>query len=117
MKYKDFVKYWLPFLLYALLIFYLSSVTVLLGPDFVPEFRWQDKLFHVFEFFLFAFLALRLLLFYKVKNAYLFAVVVSVLYGITDEIHQLFVPGRFFSLFDILANAIGSLLIVFFRKK
>lgn len=117
MKYKDFVRYWLPFLLYALLVFYLSSVPVLLGPDFVPEFRWQDKLFHVFEFFLFAFLALRLLLFYKVKKAYLFAIVVSVLYGVTDEIHQLFVAGRVFSFLDMLANFIGSLFVVFLRKK
>jgi VanZ family protein len=41
-------------------------------------------------------------------------VVLSVLlaasYGLSDEIHQRFVPGRQFELADLLADAVGSLL-------
>jgi VanZ family protein len=32
---------------------------------------------------------------------------VGILYGISDEIHQLFVPMRLFSLSDIVADALG----------
>jgi VanZ family protein len=36
------------------------------------------------------------------------AVLISTLYGVSDEYHQLFVPGRTFDVFDIVADAIGS---------
>src|SRR5688500_43079 len=36
------------------------------------------------------------------------AIVISTLYGVSDEYHQLFVPGRSFDYFDIVADAIGS---------
>ena len=37
------------------------------------------------------------------------AVLISSLYGVTDEYHQLFVPGRDFDVLDIVADAIGSI--------
>jgi VanZ family protein len=37
------------------------------------------------------------------------AIIISSLYGVTDEYHQLFVPGRSFDLFDMLADTIGSI--------
>ena len=36
------------------------------------------------------------------------AIVISSLYGVSDEYHQLFVPGRTFDVLDMLADAIGS---------
>ncbi len=36
------------------------------------------------------------------------AIAISSLYGISDEYHQLFVPGRSFDVLDMLADAIGS---------
>lgn len=36
------------------------------------------------------------------------AIALSTIYGVTDEYHQLFVPGREFDVLDILADAIGS---------
>ena len=41
------------------------------------------------------------------KYAAIFAIVVGILYGITDEYHQSFVPGRVASTADIFANGIG----------
>lgn len=40
-------------------------------------------------------------------------------YGITDEIHQSFVPGRFPSFADILADVAGAVLVslVWFRRR
>ena len=36
------------------------------------------------------------------------AVVVTVLYGVTDEVHQRFVPGRQFDLQDLVADGVGA---------
>lgn len=41
-------------------------------------------------------------------RAVLAAIVISSLYGVTDEYHQRFVPGRSFDVLDMLADAIGS---------
>jgi len=37
------------------------------------------------------------------------AIAISVGYGVTDEYHQLFVPGRDFDMWDLVADAFGSL--------
>jgi VanZ family protein len=36
------------------------------------------------------------------------AVVLAVLYGVSDEFHQLFVPGRQFDVRDMMADALGA---------
>ena len=41
-------------------------------------------------------------------RAVLAAVVISSLYGVSDEYHQLFVPGRTFEVLDMIADTIGS---------
>lgn len=38
------------------------------------------------------------------------AVVCTMLYGISDEFHQSFVPGRDASLFDVVVNTIGAVI-------
>ncbi|MFL6280809.1 MAG: VanZ family protein [Vicinamibacterales bacterium] len=38
----------------------------------------------------------------------LLAVVLATLYGVTDEFHQLFVPGRTADRYDVLADGIGA---------
>lgn len=37
------------------------------------------------------------------------AIVIAALYGISDEYHQMFVPGRSFDVLDMLADAIGAI--------
>ena len=41
-------------------------------------------------------------------SAVLGAILISALYGVTDEYHQMFVPGRTFDVLDMAADAIGS---------
>ncbi len=36
------------------------------------------------------------------------AIVLSTLYGVSDELHQLFVPGRSADPFDVLADTVGA---------
>jgi len=43
------------------------------------------------------------------RNAVLFVVFISLAYAISDEIHQLFVVGRFASVKDVGVDLIGSL--------
>lgn len=38
------------------------------------------------------------------------ALAICVIYGLTDEIHQLFVPGRAFQISDLVMDAIGSII-------
>ena len=40
------------------------------------------------------------------------AVLVATLYGISDEAHQAFVPGRYPDRFDVLADCVGATLAV-----
>ena len=37
----------------------------------------------------------------------LVAVFISITYGILDEVHQLFVPGRVSGVFDVMINNVG----------
>ena len=41
-------------------------------------------------------------------SAVLGAILISALYGVSDEYHQMFVPGRTFDVLDMAADAIGS---------
>ena len=41
----------------------------------------------------------------------LYSVNICLLYGISDEFHQSFVPGRYVSAMDVLADTVGALLV------
>ncbi len=74
----------------------------------------SDKVLHAVEYGLFA------VLWYRAfrsasgpmvaRHALLFAIVAASLYGITDEVHQAFVPLRESSWLDWLADTIGAVL-------
>jgi VanZ family protein len=68
------------------------------------------KLAHVALFFLLAFLALKVVRHWRWEYpaAWLFAAV----YGMTDEWHQLYVPGRSGKAGDVLIDATGALLLI-----
>ena len=95
---------------WASLIFYLSSQPSIETPALFPE---QDKLFHLIAFGILGFLTMGALQAshegYPTRQAWLVALAVM-LYGILDEFHQYFVPGRSADVYDVLADAIGGLL-------
>ena len=105
------ITYWLPVFLYAALIFYISSIA---APE-LPITGIDISLIHIPEFFILSYLLFRAFSTKNMNRSYMFilAILISTIYGVTDEIHQLFVPGRDFSIFDILFNFIGSSLILF----
>ena len=78
----------------------------------VPEqFPLTDKIVHVFEYSLLGILVARALLNttpWTRRIVFLVAIMVCFLYGLTDEYHQSFVPGRDSSIFDALADFFGA---------
>lgn len=106
-----FIKYWLPVIVYAGLIFHISSVP---GEDIPALFFGQDIIFHFFEYAGLAFLIKRALKEYsfgKDNLRRLFWVCLFVIiYAILDEFHQQFVPNRSSSFSDIVIDGMGSVL-------
>lgn len=91
-------------LLWAGLTFWLSSSPDAQGVgsflDLRPPF---DKLYHAVNFGILA-----ALLYLATGRAWL-AVLLASLYGVSDEIHQSFVPGRSSDMTDWLADTVGAL--------
>ncbi len=103
---------WLPALAWAGTIFFLSSRSTLPdGPDLIPHF---DKVAHFSAYTL-----LGLLLAHAVRATGLplvAAVALGWLYGVSDEFHQSFVPGRNVDVWDWVADALGVLVGVYLFK-
>lgn len=112
MRLNNNIKYWVPVFLYAGLIFYVSSIP---GSD-VPSIGIDLSPIHIPEFYILSYLLFRALRrngTNKPLTSAILAIGISTIYGMLDEIHQLFVPGRIFSVYDIFLNLIGSLIILF----
>jgi VanZ family protein len=102
------------FLLFALgwagVIFYLSSQP---GADIPSLFVGEDKLLHAFVFGILGFFTLGAMKTtpdgYRPFQPWLAVIVVTV-YGVLDEFHQHFVPGRTPDIYDVMADAAGAML-------
>jgi len=95
-------------LLWAGLIFHLSSQSLLDVPLLFPG---QDKLFHVVAFGTLGFLVLggtRPAGSVYPYGKLLAAVLLVAVYGILDEYHQSFVPGRSADPLDVVADVAGG---------
>lgn len=103
-----FVKYWLPVISYATFIFCLSSLP---GQYVPPLFSYQDVVFHIIEYSIFALLVNRALKAYYpgfiYTRRFILVFLLSFIYALSDEFHQAFVPDRFPSLFDLVYDGIG----------
>jgi len=106
-----FLRYWLPLIAYCLLIFLQSSSD---NPVDLPPIANVDKVLHAGAYGLLG------ILFYRayrsrwpsasgwtMANASLLS---AAFYGLTDEIHQYFVPGRSADPWDWLADTVGAML-------
>ncbi len=75
------------------------------------------KCAHFLEYFILGVLVFFTLNSYGIKNIYIM-ILLCFLYASSDEIHQLFVPGRSGSFIDILLDTFGSsCAIVFLERK
>jgi VanZ family protein len=105
--------YWAPLALYAGTIFYLSDQPH--PQDKLPSFLFEevsDKVLHAVEYGILALLCYRAFRWAAgpavARQAVLLAIVTASAYGITDEMHQAFVPFRESGWQDWLADTIGA---------
>ena len=116
-KIKNFFIYWFPIIVYCLLIYYQSSIP---APENMPDIPYLDKMLHLGVYALLGALFLRALRTLKMKNTLalmILSMALASLYGMSDELHQYFVPARNAELMDILADMLGSILGVLFYQK
>jgi VanZ family protein len=103
--------YWLPVLVYCLIIFIQSSFP---ATEHIPEFDFSDKLLHA------AVYAVLGMLLYRAFNAMhkrpstaslvVLSILITALYGASDEVHQYFVPSRNAEFLDFAADAVGGMI-------
>jgi VanZ family protein len=118
--------FWLPPLGYMIAIFFMSSQS---NPQIGVD--TPDYVLHSIGYFVLTLLLIRLLLAEQprillklttifsgsknIDNGFLFwhlasllGVLIAIGYGVTDELHQYFTPGRHCSFKDLLANSFGA---------
>jgi VanZ family protein len=97
-------------LLWAALLYYLSDQPAVVE---IQAFEYQDKVLHLFAYGVLGMLIMGALRAgsngYRVSQLLLVTVLAG-LYGLLDEYHQSFVPGRDPALGDVVADVAGGLL-------
>ncbi|MDL1968860.1 MAG: VanZ family protein [Deltaproteobacteria bacterium] len=114
---KKFIYYWFPVIIYCLLIFILSSYP---SPGNIPNLPYLDKLIH---FAVYAILGVLFFMAFRTQRfkenitmVIMLSILSSSLYGMSDEVHQYFVPHRNASIMDFLADVTGSICGVYIFK-
>jgi len=97
---RSFVLYHLPALVWAAVIFFVSSLSQV--PTAPMGFLSWDKVAHFGVFAIFGLLLVR-----AFRGRFVPALAVGIGWGALDEIHQLFVVGRNCSVYDFTADAAG----------
>lgn len=111
-KNNNFIKYWLPVILWVGFIYAMSSQPSLksaLDPFWDMVFR---KIAHMLEFGIFTFLLSRALDLHRVNGmAYWILIILSSLfYSVYDEVHQSYIQGRYGTVRDMLLDFNGAIL-------
>ena len=108
-KLKNFLYYWLPVILYCLAIYIQSDLP---SPEQIPSFEFSDKILHFFAYAVMGVLFYRAYQTLRIKDNLgmltLLSMLSASLYGISDEIHQYFVPLRDADIMDVIANSLGA---------
>ncbi len=118
----SFVRYWVPVLIYLALIYLLSSGSFHLGLFNKAQKSHADKIVHVVEYAFLGFLLARAMgkyTFFRQSMRVLAAIVLlaGLVYGISDELHQMTVPNRSADFTDVIADGIGVFIGVFIYYK
>jgi VanZ family protein len=102
--------YIFPACAYGSVIFYLSSLSSF--PEEMPSFWGFDKIIHFIEYYVFGYLIFRCFAGWEGgsfprRHSILWTVGIGILYALTDEWHQSFVPGRDPSFWDAFFDTLG----------
>jgi len=100
---------WLVTIIIAALMFYISSIEF--GPGSLsPGASIRAILYHIFAYAALAFFLSISIVRGRWKSGIFLAVLIAILYGVSDEYHQLFVPGRAGTIRDVILDSIGVFL-------
>jgi VanZ like family len=103
---------WAPPLIWMALIFVGSTLDSGDKPGLL-DFPHADKLMHLFEYGVLGFLFARIVGRREptiLPTVLIASALLAFAYGVTDEVHQIWVPTRTFSLLDLTADLIGGAL-------
>lgn len=107
-------KYFIPAIVYVLLIISLSS----LNQATVSKLSWgvEDFLLHAIEYHLYGLTLIWAVLrenpLHELKPSYRLAVGIGAISAMADEFYQSFIPGRFSTVEDVVADVFGLILSV-----
>jgi VanZ family protein len=107
-NHRKFLSYWLPVVLYCAAIFIQSAYPSIARLHDVP---FGDKYLHFIGYAILGILFFRAFRSSHIENRLFVAslsICASTAYGISDEIHQYFVPYRSADVMDALADMVGS---------
>ncbi len=104
---RDVLRLWGPVAAWIVLLFALSSRAVPAPASHIPDWMTHGAAYAVLAVLACRALAGGLKRPVTARVAAL-AVLISTLYGVTDELHQSFVPGRVADAWDVLKNLAGA---------
>jgi VanZ family protein len=119
-----FLKFHLPLYAWMGIIFCLSSIPQAELPE--VEMWGFEPIAHTVEYLILGFLLLRALRHSRLSGLNMmklaiFSLAIGIIYALTDELHQYFVPGREMSaadfLYDTLGLFIGVIVYNFYEKR
>lgn len=105
------VRAWTPAVLYMALIWVVSAMHI--DTAAIEFFPLKDKGIHLVEYtalgFLVAYACVRTFISRGVFRALAVAVLITIAWGVSDETHQAYVPGREADPIDLVADTFGAL--------
>ena len=107
---RKILRYWLPVILWMMVIFAFSGrQKVALTDSYALSFLFF-KILHLIEYIFLYVICYRAFFNTGTRKdkAFLYAFIITLLYAMTDEIHQRFVPTREGRLRDVIIDAIGG---------
>ena len=118
-KLLGYFKYHFPWQFIMLFIFSISGIS----SENLPEitFHIWDKLLHFIAFGILGFFLYRSFVHTAVpfirKYGLRLSIFISIIYGISDELHQYFVPGRYCSFYDLVADILGAVVFILVYRR
>jgi len=113
---KYYLYYWIPPIVWAIIIFgFSANPTGKVGSSYLLDFAVK-KIVHIVEYAIFTLLIYRGLIKseFDKKNSGYWSIFMAFIYGLSDEFHQSFTPGREPTIRDVIFDTLGGSLAIYF---